>query len=152
MIKIYPESEQNDVFWALMGRYFADRRYAKEMGGWQFYTEPNAVWFLIFDQDDLAGFCAAFFRKTHVFWDNFYIFPAFRGRGLSRQLINARLVYCRAQTNKPIKSITDNPLQVKNYERINMQRQGQRGRYTRFILTAGHDSDAGVDTAGVSGA
>lgn len=152
MIKIYPEPAQDDAFWSLMGRYFADRRYAKEMGGWQFYTEPNSVWFLLFDDGALAGFCAAFFRKTHIFWDNFYIFPPYRGQGLSRQLIDARLAYCQT-TTKPIKAITDNPRQVRNYERINMQTQGQRGRYTRFILHhTGHDSDAGVGAIGLSSA
>ena len=129
--KIYEENDQNKDFYAEMGEFFANRSYAKEFGGWQFYNEPNSVWFISYISDQIVGFCAVFNRKTHIFWDNFYILKDYRGLGISTLMIKKRFLYCQ-KFKKEIRSITDNPIQMKNYKKIGMVEYGKRGRYTKY--------------------
>lgn len=131
MIRIFTPETQDEKFYAIMGQYFAHRIYAQEMGGWQFYNKDNATWFLLFDDGVLLGFCVLYNEKTHVFWDNFYILKQYRGQGNSRVLFDARLEYSLV-IGKEIRAITDNPIQVHNYEKNKLEHYGQRGRYKKY--------------------
>ena len=134
-IKIYSynSEEQNSNFYSIIGKYFAFREYAKEMGGWQFYNKDNSVWFLLYVDDILAGFCCMFVENTHIFYDNFYIFKEYRNKGLSKILFDYRLKECK-KYNKEIRAIVENPIQDKNYIRNNFEYYGNRGHYKKWRL------------------
>lgn len=133
MIKIltYEQHEQNEKFYSIMGRFFASRDCAKEMGGWQFYNKDNSTWLLAYEGKDLIGFCALFEENTHVFMDNFYILKSYRGKGYSRTLFDYRLKFAKG-LNKEIRVITNNPFQMKNYERNGFTHYGDRGQYRKY--------------------
>lgn len=137
MIRIieYTVEQQDSSFYSIMGKFFAFRKYAHEMGGWQFYNKDNTVWFLMYLEDELIGFCSLFNENTHVYFDNAYIFKEFRGHGYSRQLFDARLT-CARNLQKEIRVISDNPRQIHNYIRNGFEFYGKRGRYGKYRLRA----------------
>jgi GNAT superfamily N-acetyltransferase len=133
-IKIYETKDQTKEFYSKMGKYFAFREYAKEMGGWQFYNKENSVWFLMEDSfEETIGFCALFFEKSHIFLDNFFINKKFRGKGYSRLLFDKRLDYAKF-FDLPIQAIVENPIQEHNYKRCNFEIYGMRGHYRKWRL------------------
>ncbi|TXH53477.1 MAG: N-acetyltransferase, partial [Desulfurellales bacterium] len=105
--------------------------FAAEMGGWQFYTKPGAIWLVLFDANDVAGFCSIIPEKTHLFFDNFYIRKEWRGRGLSNILHDARIEFAK-KTGREIRVISDNPIQIKKYLSQGFVADGMRGRYSKF--------------------
>lgn len=130
-IVTYTNHEGN--FFAYMGAFFAFRIYAQEMGGWQFYTKPGSVWFVAFDtsKDKVQGFCSIIQEKNHVYFDNMYVLPEYRGQGISRLLYDTRLKYAPLM-GQEIRVITDNPIQLKRYRESGFIEYGKRGRYTKF--------------------
>lgn len=131
-IETYTPSQQDYDFYGMMGPFFACREYAKEMGGWQFYNDTNTTWFVALDVSGVVGFCSAIEKKTHIYWDNFYVVPSDRGKGISTMLHRARLQWCSGKGE--CRAITDNPIQAHNYIKIGMVETGKRGRYTKYTL------------------
>lgn len=143
VVGIFETNQQGTTFYGMMGQYFAHRKYAKEMGGWQFYNEDDSTWFVLLIDGEVAGFCSAFLRSTHVFWDNFYILEHYRGQGFSRVLSKARLEHSLKQ-GKEIRTITDNERQMHNYERMGLKPYGKKGRYTKFKMEVSSEATATV--------
>jgi GNAT superfamily N-acetyltransferase len=131
VVRTYKNHEGD--FWALMGRYFAFRDYAHEMGGWQFYTKPGSVWFVLTDGKAVAGFCSIIQERRHIYFDNFYMLKEFRNKGLSRQLWEARMDYARSMRQE-IRVISDNPIQIARYKREGFEYCGMRGHYQKYKL------------------
>ena len=132
-IEVYTPEKQGEDFYSIMGYFFAHRKYAKEMGGWQFYNQDNATWFLGYAKGELIGFCCYFNENTHVFLDNFYILEPYRGNGYSSELFRYRLNNAKV-IGKEVRAITDNERQMKNYEKNGFISNGHRGRYKKYVL------------------
>lgn len=125
------ESHEGDFF-EKMGCFFAFRDYAKEMGGWQFYTKKGSIWFVLFIHEKVAGFCSAIKEKTHWYYDNFYILQKYRGLGYSK-ILHAKRNKIMFNKNKEIRVITDNEIQLKYYRNHkDFEEYGRRGKYTKF--------------------
>jgi GNAT superfamily N-acetyltransferase len=116
-----------------MGKYFAHRKYAFEMGGWQFYTKDDAIWFVLMQENNVIGFCSIIQEKTHLYFDNFYILKEYRSNGYSKDLFDARLTFAKS-LKKEIRVITDNPIQMERYKNYGFKENGKRGKYTKFKL------------------
>lgn len=131
IVKIYTEHE--DDFFAVMGKYFAFRDYAHEMGGWQFYTKKGSVWFVLKQNCNVIGFCSIIQERNHIYFDNFYILAEYRGQGLSRILWDTRMKYALTMKQE-IRVISDNPIQIKRYEEEGFSFYGMRGRYRKYKI------------------
>jgi len=129
--EIVTYKEQKEDFYSKMGYFFANRKYAQEFGGWQFYTKENAIWFVAYINGHVAGFNCIIIEKTYLFFDNFYIIEQYRGLGLSNKLHEKRFELAK-QMNKEIRCICDNPIQIKRYIKENFTHYGFRGRYHKF--------------------
>jgi hypothetical protein len=130
-IKVYKPDEQDFHFYGIMGEYFADRRYADEMGGWQFYSKiGRTTWYLVLgDHGDLEGFCSLIEENTHYFLDNFYILKSCRNRGRGEKLLSYVL---GENISKELRLITNNKWMIaKCFERA-LVMNGMRGKYTKF--------------------
>lgn len=130
IVKVYYNHE--DDFFSKMGEFFAFRDYAKEMGGWQFYTKKNSIWFLLFVDDVLCGFCSAIKEKTHYYYDNFYVLKEYRGLGYSKILHKKRnsVIF---NTETEIRLICDNKIQIDYYSNNKeFEQYGKRGHYLKF--------------------
>lgn len=128
-IVVYKDHECD--FYEKMGCFFANRKYAFEMGGWQFYTKEKAIWFVLFENGKVIGFNSIIVEKNHLFFDNFYMNKEYRGKGLSKSLFDARFEYAKA-IGMEIRCICDNPIQVKRYNDYGFEQYGFRGRYNKF--------------------
>lgn len=120
--------EQDRAFYADMGHFFANRTYAAEMGGWQFYTKPGSIWFVAYIGGDVVGFCSAILEKTHWFYDNFYVLPQFRGIGIASKLHELRNNEIMPMM-KEIRLIVNHPAQIHKFEQYGFIQSGNRGRY-----------------------
>lgn len=131
VVRTYTDHEGD--FWSLMGRYFAFRDYAHEMGGWQFYTKHGSVWFVLTDGKTVAGFCSIIQERNHIYFDNFFVLKEYRNQGLSRQLWDARMAYAKTMRQE-IRVISDNPIQIARYKREGFCFYGMRGHYQKYKL------------------
>ena len=138
ILNIYEDHEED--FWSVMGKYFAFRDWAHEMGGWQFYSKPGSKWFVLLRKTNtgngntVAGFCSIINERTHNYFDNFYVMPEYRGAGLSRILWDER--WAKANSlEREIRVISDNPIQIRRYESYGMEFYGMRGRYRKYRKT-----------------
>lgn len=123
--------EETPEFWQKMGRYFAHRSYAQEMGGWQFYTKPGSVWFVLTVANEVRGFCAAIREKSYWYFDNFYVLPEYRNRGYATLLHRARWHYIQP-TGEEVRVISNNAFQIRQYQHQGFVFTGMRGRYSKF--------------------
>jgi GNAT superfamily N-acetyltransferase len=131
-VKIEIFREETPRFWLLMGKYFAYRSFAFEMGGWQFYTKPFSVWFIALDENDnVLGFCSAINEGRYYFFDNFYVNNEYRGIGTGSELHKIRDKEIKL-LNKEIRVISDNPIQIKKYQQYGFIFNGNRGRYHKY--------------------
>ena len=135
ILSVYNDHESD--FWSIMGKYFAFRDWAHEMGNWQFYSKPGSWWFVLTKQihsiedDSVIGFCSIINEKTHNYFDNFYIMPKYRGNGLSKILWDERWKKAN-ELKREIRAISDNPIQIKRYEDSGMEFYGMRGHYKKY--------------------
>lgn len=130
-IEIIIHETQDDIFYSKMGYFFANRKFAQEFGGWQFYTKEDAVWFVAYLNGNVVGFNSIIIEKKYIFFDNFYILKDYRGKGLSNKLHHLRMDYAK-KIKKEIRLICDNPIQIKRYTKENFNHYGFRGRYHKF--------------------
>lgn len=130
-IKIFTQQEQDGAFYADMGYFFAAKHIRQEMGGWQIYNKPNSTWFVCYDNDKVVGFCAMYQESTHILFDNFYVLPSSRGKGVSNKLFDYRMDFVR-RFDCELRAITDNPIQMRHYRRHKFENYGQRGKYTKY--------------------
>lgn len=140
-------TEETTAFYADMGKYFAHRSYAHEMGGWQFYTKPGSIWFLAKSKGVVVGFCSAINEGKYWLFDNFYVEKGYRGQGIASELhkIRCEVVF---KTGKEIRVISNNPIQFKKYEQYGFIYYGNRGRYKKYKWNP--DQDANPDSDALS--
>lgn len=136
MIITFDKTNQNRVFYGYMGEYFANRKYANEMGGWQFYNTDNSIWFVYIDeQENVNGFCSAIINKTHIYYDNMYVLEKFRRNSISKELFKSRQYYCETHYKKmQIRCIIDNmnTHHQKTVESNGFVYYGDRGKYKKY--------------------
>ena len=95
-LRVYLNHEAD--FYAKMGPFFATRDFVKEMGGWQFYTMPGAIWLVSLSDDSVVqGFCMVLPKKSHIFMDNFNFVDR------NRNLMNKTIKACVQQHLYPIR-------------------------------------------------
>jgi RimJ/RimL family protein N-acetyltransferase len=127
-IKTFSSDQQGQEFYGIMGEHFASLEHKKELGGWQLYNMPNSTWFLMFDDDEqtLIGFCVFFKKNDHHYLDNFMILKKYRRNGYSNILMGE----CLKQFDGiKIKAMTNNPIQMKVFEKSGFILSFMRGSY-----------------------
>lgn len=127
-------SDHEGDFYLLMGPFFANRKYAQEFGGWQFYTKDKADWFVATLNGRVAGFCCAIHEKTHIWLDNMYVVKGYRELGISKLLFEKRLEVV-AKYLKPLRCICENQIHEKTLLKNNFNHTGFRGRYKKYEKT-----------------
>lgn len=129
----FDSCQQNDEFYAIMGKHFASLDIAKELES-QLYNKENSVWYLIVDESEtplrVIGFAAIYVTSKHYFLDNLYVFPEFRGQGVAKQLVKSIV---EGFTDMPIKCIAVNPYALKVFNDFGFEEVGQNGKYKKLI-------------------
>lgn len=118
-------NRQSDDFYKIMGRYFADRSFIKEMDC-QLY-DNGALWYLAYDGNTLCGFVSAEYKGKYVWIDNFYVFDEYRHQGYGTALIRRVLI-----DNPVCKCITRNEYAKRIFEKYGFVETGKNGRYSKL--------------------
>ena len=125
-IKKFESDQQTSDFYAIMGEHFASLEHKKEFGGWQLYNKLDSIWFLLYDNEILIGFCAFFKKKDYYYLDNFMILKDFRKKGYSKILMEECLKHFN---NIKISVMTNNEIQMRLLEKFCFIRRSLKGRY-----------------------
>lgn len=114
-------------FYSIMGRYFADKKFIKEMDC-QLY-DNGFEWYLYYQGDVLFGFASIEKRKDYYYLDNFYVFEQFRNRGIGTQIVQEIL-----KDRCYIRLISKNPCAIKIFKKNGFKEYGHHGQYKRFKI------------------
>lgn len=131
-IKIYKQKEQDKEFYSIMGKYFASRKIAKEFGGYQLYNTDNSIWYLLYDDNKLIGFCSSIINENYILLDNFYILNVFRNKGYSKYLLNEWIEYNKV-FKKDLKVMVSNEYQKRNMNRFDFKEYKKSKNYIYYI-------------------
>jgi GNAT superfamily N-acetyltransferase len=127
---------QNDSgFWQLMGPFLVDNQVRKELG-MAISSDSSYTWFLAVLDSQCIGFCAAkrINSATYFNGDGFefrhrYVKRGYRGKGIGRKLMDARLEFADGSN---IKS-TVTPGSQATYERLGFKKVSQKGKYPLMV-------------------
>ena len=85
---IFRRSDGEEIFFAKMGRFFADTTIRKEMGGSPLSDLPNSHWLTFYDENcRVIAFLLVEMRDKLVRIKDGYVEPAHRGQKLLSKLI-----------------------------------------------------------------
>lgn len=129
MIRVFSSENQGDVFYSLMGRYFASLDIAKELER-QLYNKDKSVWYLSMIHNRVVGFAAVFDNGKYYFLDNLYVMPHMRNKGVAKELIE---YIVEDFTDKPIRCIANNPYALEVFRYFDFCEVGQNGKYKKLI-------------------
>lgn len=113
-------------FYVIMGKYFADRSFIKEMDC-QLY-DNNCEWYLYYSDNTLCGFASIEDKGKYHWLDNFYVFEAYRNKGIGTQIIEKVLM-----DYSNIRLITRNENAIRIFKKFGFREYGQNGRYRKMV-------------------
>jgi len=125
-IKTYTEAQQTKSFYGVMGPFFADKTFFKTFGE-PLYNEPDSIWFVMFEGDEVIGFCTAFKKKTHVLLNQFYVLDKYKGKGCGSKIFNTRLKYLKNE--EELRAMVKDERSMHLYKKNGFDVYGQRGYY-----------------------
>ena len=136
-MKITKYAERPAEFWALMGPFFAQRKYRREMP--YLVDDEGYVWFLALDGDTLLGFAAVHAMKDHAVVSGLYVREDRRGNGIAKKLISACLKWSFGEKILKVKT-TASPDSRPVFEKMGFSETGQKGKYVMMEVTLNADS------------
>jgi GNAT superfamily N-acetyltransferase len=125
-IRIYEGYYDRTEFYGLMGRYFAEKKYRKEMP----YLEnsDDHIWFLAFIEGKLIGFGSVVVLKSKVVLSHSYVEEEHRRQGIWSSINEKRLAYAH-EARKPIEVITKEPYLKEHWIKNGFSVYRMSGRY-----------------------
>jgi len=110
-IKKYEGNYDRSEFYSIMGKYFAEKKYKKEMP----YLEnrESYTWFLAFTNDKLIGFGSVATFKNKTVLSHSYVEEDHRRQGVWTAINEKRLAHAQKIGN-PIEVVTKEP-HLKDY-------------------------------------
>ena len=103
-IHCYEGNYDQALFYAKMGRFFAEKRYVRQMP--YLRNRADRVWFTVEKDERVIAFSSIEFNDEYVEFTTEYVESRYRKKGLFRALTEARFEYCR-ELNLPIKTATN---------------------------------------------
>lgn len=136
-MKIVEYPDRPAEFWALMGPFFAQRKYRREMP--YLVDDEGYVWFLAMDGDILMGFVAVHAMKDHAVVSGLYVREDRRGNGLAKKLIAACLKWSAGEKILKVKT-TASPDSRPVFGKMGFSETGQKGQYVTMEVILNADS------------
>ena len=136
-MKIAEYTDRPAEFWALMGPFFAQRKYRREMP--YLVDDEGYVWFLALDEDTLMGFAAVHTMKDHAIVSGLYVREDRRGNGIAKKLIAACLKWSAGKKIRKAKT-TASPDSRLVFEKMGFRETGQKGQYVTMEVMLDADS------------
>lgn len=122
MKKVYEGDYDRSEFYSIMGKFFAEKQYKKELP----YIENNdkKSWCLFYRDNKLAGFYAYSKEKNSVVISNFFVISEYRLKGLAKSMINDSLNIASS-----IQYTTNNPYMIKMLKGFGFYVITEKGSY-----------------------
>ena len=118
-------NKNNNDFYNIMGRYFADRSFIKELDC-QLYDE-NCEWYLYQESDSIKGFASIQNKNNYFYLDNFYVFEEYRNEGIGQKIVNEII-----KEYENIKLISRNEAAIHIFKKVGFVECGENGRYKKL--------------------
>lgn len=112
-------------FYEVMGRFFADRAFIKEMDC-QLY-DSGFEWYLYYDGENICGFASVEKRDKYAYLDNFYVFEKYRHKGVGTAIIREIV-----KDYGTMRAITRNIYARSIFEEYGFICYGKNGRYFKM--------------------
>lgn len=126
-IKRFKNTMGDSTFYALMGKYFAEPKYRKEIP-YMANRETN-VWFIALEKDQVLGFVALDMTNTKIKMEHDYIEEAFRKEGLFEKLNEKRMEYVSDEI-KPQEVIVKEQFLIDYWSALGFKPYRTNGAYT----------------------
>ena len=88
-IKILKNEYDRVEFYSLMGKFFAEKKYKKELP--YLINKDTDIWFLVFNKNILIAFAAINELKRKLIFEHLYIEEKFRDKDIWKMLNEKRL-------------------------------------------------------------
>lgn len=123
-VKIYNGDYDKSEFYSIMGKYFAEKPYKKELP----YAENNAnkKWYLFYDDHNFIGFLACEYKKHITLLSCVYVNPEFRNQGYCDKIIKYTI---EALKDCVLQLTTNNPYLVKVSVKNKFEQVSEKGSY-----------------------
>lgn len=105
MIQIFNSKNQDDKFYAMMGRNFASREIAKELE-YPVYNQKDTTWYLFTKLNVPVGFVSVCEHRDYYYIDNLYV--------------HMRCIAC-------------NPYSIMIFKRHGFKEIGKNGKWNKYI-------------------
>lgn len=79
-VKIYKDKYNKEDFYSVMGKYFAERRYRKELP--YIINDDRMEWYLVYNDSKLVGFSSTLVDKNKILFGNMYVLEEYREKGV----------------------------------------------------------------------
>jgi len=131
-ISIRRYTHDDDELWTLAGRWFADAKIRQGLGR-SMTSAPGFMWWLAIDGVQVVGI-AALSPKPHGRAElrHAYVLPSYRGRGIYRALLNARIEYAHGLYDQLLTVSTEASRHA--LEKTGFVTYSWRGRYAQMAL------------------
>lgn len=133
MSYIYEHLKSSDnpaYFWPIVGPVMASKPIVKELEG-PLYDSPNHHWVLAFHEGKLAAVSSYILTGTTAQFQETYVFPEHRRKGLFSALFDLKYQYCVEAGVTLIKGLA-NPLSKPVFISRGWNETGRRGKWTIF--------------------
>lgn len=126
-IKIFEGDYDKGKFYSIMGKYFAEPKYKKQL---QYMSnKESSVWFLVFEMNKLLGFGSINVLKDKIVFESSFVEEDYRKKGIWKQLNESRFKYAESK-KLPIEVITKEEYLKKYWIEKCFSVYRQNGRYS----------------------
>lgn len=121
----YPKDLTKEKFYSIMGKYFAEPQYRKELP--YLLNKPEYMWRLYFHNKDFVAF-VHYCSKPHNFIEigGLYVLKEYRNQGFATMIIKDLTNHFQDYNQR---SITNNPTVINIREQLGFKETRKRGSY-----------------------
>lgn len=133
-IKIFDKDYDKSKFYSIMGKFFAEPQYKKEMP--YMTNKDSKVWFLCYEMNKLLGFGAINILQNKVVFESYFEIEEHRKLSVCKEINKARLNYVK-DFKKEIE-IIENKEHAKDYWiKKGFEISKQKGNYYFLVRSEG---------------
>ena len=127
-VKVYSKNYDKEEFYTIMGKYFAEKVYKKEMP--YLFNDKDKVWYLFFDEKELVGFCGVKEGLDCINFMDIYVDKETEKENVLKFICN---YIFKIYQKKSIKVITDNEQEIEIWLAHGFKKDGTKGHYQNLV-------------------
>lgn len=125
-IKVFARTAGNSEFYALMGKFFAEPVYRKQLP--YLVNRENNIWFIAIENGVVIGFVAINETKNSIKLEHDFVEEACRNNKLYEKLNSTRLAHIK-DSGKALEVIVKEAHLIKYWSKLDFKEYRQNGAY-----------------------